>query len=302
LKNKISLLILCVMSAMMAGCMSCTTIRPGYVGVKVDMYGSHRGVQQNTLVTGRVWYNPWTEEVYEFPTFLQYQVWTASANEGKATDESLTFVSSDGIQCNIDVSVGYQFDPDKVPALFVMLHETPEIIGETYIRSKVRDAFARDGAKFPAMSVMGAGIQDIDQAVSNDLNHSLAPIGIHFDYVSIINKPRLPQNIQDAIEAQLETTQRAKAAQNEVAVTKAQAEQAVAKANGQAQAMEAQAQGRAISLLTEKTAEAKANALLAQSITPELLKLRAIDKWSGAVPTYEAGGASPVPFISMDGK
>ena len=38
-------------------------IDAGYEGIKVKLYGSEKGVQDVSLVTGRVWYNPITESI-----------------------------------------------------------------------------------------------------------------------------------------------------------------------------------------------------------------------------------------------
>ena len=49
------------------------------------MYGSDKGVQDVSLVTGRVWYNPFTEEVHEVPTFVQtvdYAAFGVNAKDG----------------------------------------------------------------------------------------------------------------------------------------------------------------------------------------------------------------------------
>lgn len=46
-------------------------IDAGSEGILVNLYGSDKGVDDVSLVTGRVWYNPFTEEVYEYPTFVQ---------------------------------------------------------------------------------------------------------------------------------------------------------------------------------------------------------------------------------------
>ncbi len=42
---------------------SCTRIDAGHEGILVKLYGSEKGIQDVTLVTGRVWYNPLTESV-----------------------------------------------------------------------------------------------------------------------------------------------------------------------------------------------------------------------------------------------
>ncbi|MEQ9484119.1 hypothetical protein [Coleofasciculus sp. F4-SAH-05] len=38
-------------------------IPAGYVGLKVELYGENRGVQNATISTGKVWYNGYTEEI-----------------------------------------------------------------------------------------------------------------------------------------------------------------------------------------------------------------------------------------------
>jgi regulator of protease activity HflC (stomatin/prohibitin superfamily) len=275
-----------------------TYVQPGYVGIKVKLYGTERGVQDLPIVTGRVWYNPWTERIYDFPTFLQYKVWTSNPNEGSRNDESITFVTKDRIQTNVDVSVAYQFMPHKVPELFIKFRSTPDVIADTYIRSRVRDAFVRKGSELNAMDVLGAGISILDADVKTDVDREMASLGINFDYVSVIGKPRLPQQIQDAIEAALTATQQAQTAQNQVAVAQAVARQKVAVAEGNANALRTEAQGRADALLTEKQAEAKANQLIAASMTPELIRYLAIQRWKGEVPMYSSAQA-PIPFMSL---
>jgi regulator of protease activity HflC (stomatin/prohibitin superfamily) len=173
------------------------------------------------------------------------------------------------------------------------------VIADTYIRSRVRDAVVRSGSELDAMDILGAGISTLDSEVKDTVDKEMAPIGIRFDYISVIGKPRIPQQIQDAIEAALEATQRARTAQNQVAVAEAEARQKVAVALGEANALRTSAQGRADALLTEKEAEAKANKLIADSMTPELIRYLAIQRWKGEVPMYSSSQA-PVPFIGVE--
>ena len=60
-------------------------IDAGHEGLLVKMYGSDKGVQDVALVTGRVWYNPLTEQVFEIPTYVQtvnYDAFTVNAKDG----------------------------------------------------------------------------------------------------------------------------------------------------------------------------------------------------------------------------
>ncbi len=52
---------------------SCERIDAGHVGVKVNMYGDGKGVDDITEVTGWAFYNPFTQKIYEFPTFVQHK-------------------------------------------------------------------------------------------------------------------------------------------------------------------------------------------------------------------------------------
>mgnify|MGYP000848794771 FL=1 len=51
----------------------CERIDAGHVGVKVNLYGDGKGVDDMTEVTGWVFYNPITTKIIEFPTFVQYK-------------------------------------------------------------------------------------------------------------------------------------------------------------------------------------------------------------------------------------
>lgn len=50
---------------------SCERIDAGHEGIKVSLYGDDKGVGEAALVTGRVWYNPFTTEIYEYPTYVR---------------------------------------------------------------------------------------------------------------------------------------------------------------------------------------------------------------------------------------
>ena len=65
------LVIVGVVVAIFAMFSSCEVVNAGHVGVKVDMFGSSKGVQNVTACTGWVFYNPITTKIYEFPTYIQ---------------------------------------------------------------------------------------------------------------------------------------------------------------------------------------------------------------------------------------
>ena len=90
---------LVVIATMMAVscCCSCNRIDAGYEGIKVNLYGSNKGVDDVALVTGMVWYNPFTTSVYEYPTFVQtvdYPRFSINAKDGSSFTVDPTICAS----------------------------------------------------------------------------------------------------------------------------------------------------------------------------------------------------------------
>jgi regulator of protease activity HflC (stomatin/prohibitin superfamily) len=132
-----------ILAVVLAGASSCTKVSPGYVGIKVNNWGSQKGVQDYPLKTGMVFYNPLTEDMYDFPTFMVTRTWTQDVHEGNPTDESITFNSIEGTQVNADVAITYFFDARKVPDIFVKFRAKPDVLTDGYIHNRVRDFLNR---------------------------------------------------------------------------------------------------------------------------------------------------------------
>src|SRR5271163_213169 len=150
-----------VLAVVLAGASSCTKVSPGYVGIKVNNWGSQKGVQDYPLKTGMVFYNPLTEDMYDFPTFMVTRTWTQNINEGNPIDESITFNSIEGTQVNADVAITYFFDPHDVPEIFVKFRAKPDILTDGYIHNRVRDFLNREASDMKVVDIFGQGKQKI---------------------------------------------------------------------------------------------------------------------------------------------
>lgn len=264
---------------------SCTVIPPGYVGIKVNQSGGNRGVDQYPVLTGRQFYNPVNERIYEYPVFLQTVVWTKDVTEGSPSDQSITFNSIEGAVVNVDVSLSYAFMTEKVPAIFVEFRRTPEEITNTYMRTQVRDAFSRVASSMPIVDIFGAKKQELLARVKQDLINALEPKGFRVDSISMVGNPRLDPNVATSINNVIQAAQRAQEAQNKVAQVEAEARQKVAEAEGEAK-----------KITTLADAQAQANERLTKSLTPQLVQYEALQKWNGQLP-QTTGGA--IPFIQV---
>jgi len=261
---------------------ACSRIEPGYAGIKVNLYGSEKGVDIEPLSTGRIWYNPITHDIYQFPTFMQSVTWTATKTEGSSNDDSITFNSVEGAVLNTDIAIAYRFRGEKVPELFMEFRQDAKSISWGYMRSQVRDAFGRHAGKMKAVDVFGERKQDLLTAVKDDLNQRLGSKGFDFDMISFVGAIRADDNVLASINAVIQAAQRAIEAENKVRQAQAEAQQAIATA-----------EGRARSVLIEAESQAKANDLVAKSVTQELVQWQALQKWNGILPQV-TGGAIPM--------
>lgn len=253
----------------------CEYIEPGHVGIKVNLYGDQKGVEDFPLQTGRIWYNNWTNVVYEYPTYMQTVSWTDDLNEGSPVKESISFNSKEGAQISGDVALNYSLNPEKVPALFIAFRQSLETITNTYLRNQVRDAFNKSAGTFKAIEIFGEEKQKLLDSVKDQLTLKLEDKGFIIDSVSFIGAPRADTRVMNSIQSVIEATQRAIEAENKVRQSQAEAQQKVAEAEGQAE-----------SILKVAEAQAEANKKIAESLTPEVIRYKMLEQWDGIAPKY----------------
>ncbi|QMU26514.1 SPFH domain-containing protein [Adhaeribacter radiodurans] len=116
---------------------SCTRIDAGHEGILVKQYGSDKGVQDVSLVTGRVFYNPLSENVYEFPIFIQ-----------TADYEAFNVNAKDGSVFTVDPTISFAVTPGKSPHIFSKYRKRIEEITKTTLYNYVKDAFRNQMNKY----------------------------------------------------------------------------------------------------------------------------------------------------------
>ncbi|WP_319495974.1 SPFH domain-containing protein [uncultured Cohaesibacter sp.] len=264
---------------------ACGKVPAGNVGVKVDLYGSDKGVSMEELGPGRYWVGM-NEDLYIFPTFTQNYVWTQDDTEGSPNDESIKFQTIEGMTVGADVGISYSVDPAKVSLIFQKYRKGIDEITGTYLRNMVRDALVSEGSTREIESVYGSGKTALMRAVEDSVRAQVEPIGINIERVYWIGELRLPDTVVTSLNAKIEATQKAQQRANEVQQSIAEAKKKIEEARGEAESIKLRAQ-----------ATAEANAEIAKSLTPELVKFRAIERWDGVLPRMTGDGA--VPFIDV---
>ena len=251
---------------------SCERIDAGHVGVKVDMYGSSKGVNDVTEVTGWVFYNPVTSKIYEFPTFIQHKEYK--------DENSFVVNSKDGSEFSVSPIMNYSVQREKVPAIFAKYRRSLEEIEEGFLKTAVYDAFRLATNKYTADGLIG-NREVFEIEVRKLLEGQLLKEG--FVINQFTSNLVYPESFKKAINAKNNAVQAALMAENKVKQAEAEAKIKVATANGNAEAM-----------LANARAEAESNRLRQSTLTPMLLQQQWIQKWKGNVPTTQLGGNTQV--------
>ena len=279
-----------ILAFLLAGVVSMVeTVPAGYRGVKVNLYGSERGVDYEVLTPGRYIINPVTQKLYLFPVFQQTKEWSKAAdNEGW-----FNYQSVDGTKLSVDASVSYTVNDDKVGLLFERYRKSIEEITDLYIHNMIRDQINNYASDKNTEFLYGLGKNSMKEYITEQLKTKLNPIGIELDYFALTSDVKLPHEIRDAIDAKVRATQDAIKKETEVQAAKAEAEKMVASAEGKARSQKALADANAYTIITEAEAQKKANELLSSSLTKELIDYNMAIKWDGKLPTV-TGDTTPL--------
>lgn len=252
---------------------SCERIDAGHVGVKVNLYGDNKGVDDVVAVTGMVFYNPFTTKVYEFPTFIQHKEYK--------DEDSFVVNSKDGSEFSVSPIMNYSVQREKVPTIFSKYRRPLEDIETGFLKTAVYDAFRLATNKYTADELISnRALFEVE--VRRLLENQLTKEG--FIINQFTSNLVYPDSFKNAINAKNNSVQQALKASNDVKTAEANAKIKVATAEGNAQAM-----------LTIARAEAEANTLKQRTLTPLLIQQQWIEAWKSGgskVPQYISGQSS----------
>lgn len=253
---------------------SCERIDAGHVGVRVNLYGTGKGVGDITECTGWVFYNPISTKIYEFPTYIQHKEYTKTED----VDNSFVVNSKDGSEFHVSPIVNYSVQREKVPFIFAKYRRTLESIEEGFLKTTIYDAFRMTANAYTAEELI-SNRQVFETKVRAKLDADLVKEG--FVISQLTSNLGYPETFKKAIEAKNNAVQAALTAENQVKTAEAQAKIKVATAEGNAQAMLATAKAEAESYKLKQTA-----------ITPMLLQQMWIEKWNGRLPETMLGSGT----------
>ena len=232
------------------------TVSAGHRGVVLRM-----GAVKLTEVKGEGFYTktPWVETVVEMDVRQQKeQVVTEGASKDLQT-------------VHATIALNLALSPDRCAAVY-------QSIGVDYLQKIVaptmQESIKAVLAQYTAEELISKR-EIVRDAIAKHIAEKLTPYGIRTEALNIVNFSFSP-SFNQAIEAKVTAEQHALAAKNLLAQKEYEAQQAVATAKGKAEAMQ-----------IESAALAK---------NPQVLQLRALERWDGVLP--KVSGAA-VPFIDV---
>lgn len=216
-------------------------------------------VQGSPITEGLYFKLPFIESVRKMDVKVQkYEV------DASAASKDLQTVSS-------KVALNFHVAPNSVTTVY-------KNIGLDYqsriIVPAVQESVKSATAKFTAEELITKR-EDVREAIKIILNSKLNDEGIVVDEFNIVDFD-FSKSFNQAIEDKVTAEQNALASKNKLEQIKYEAQQAVESAKGRAEAQKIEGQ--------------------ALQNNPQVLELRAIEKWNGVLPTYMTG---TTPFVNL---
>jgi regulator of protease activity HflC (stomatin/prohibitin superfamily) len=241
-------------------------IDAGNVGLLINQYGTGKG-QGVEIVAGSTWYNPWTEDVIQIPAFVQHKEF-----------EKVTVNDKNGTEWTMTPTLDYRIEKGTISDTYRKYRKPLPELEEGVIKTIVKESCRFVINNYSTDSIMGSR-GDIEKQIKDRIKITLQTEGFNTENFTSGLYP--PKAITESITLKNRAIQDAMRIQNEVKSTEAEAKKKVAQAKGSAE-----------SLLINARAEAEANRLKQQSLTPMLIQQQWIQKWNGNLPETMTGSGS----------
>jgi len=231
---------------------SIVRIPQGTVGVIYSM----NGVKEHTLATGWHLTKP-TDKVVKYPTRTQ-----------TITYKDLSASTRDGKNLVIDIDVNYKVDAKKAVDLFNRFGSADiKDLQEGYLRTRVQDNVRQSMSKYSVIDAFGVKTGEIKKDTLNKLIENLEPQGFVIEDIAI-SSPKADKETQKAIDERVKANQELERKRIDKEIAKEEAERREIEAEG----------------------IKKANNIMNESLSSELLTKELIEKWDGKSPIVFPSG------------
>lgn len=241
---------------------ACSQVDAGHVGIVV-MWGE---IQPTALPEGLYATMPVKTKVINISTRVMKLEADASAS------------SRDLQVVRTNIALNYRLRAAKMVEVFRNIGNL-RTVESTIIQPALQEAVKKATAQYTAEELITKR-QLVKEAIAAAITKTLDKSNVNVTELSITDF-KFDQKYQAAVEAKQVAEQRALTAKNDLDRIKVEADQANAVAEGQARA-----------IVLKAKAEAESQRLLRETITAEIVYLRAIEKWDGRQPTVVGDGGA----------
>ena len=240
---------------------SCDRIDAGHEGIRVNLYGDEKGVGDVALVTGRVFYNPLTTEIHEYPTYVQ-----------TVDYEPFEINAKDGSKFTVDPTININPISGKSPEIFKKYRKPLKDVITHVLKTHIANAYRIKLNAYTTDELVSKR-EEFEKATEDYLREIL--LKENFELGEMTSGLKYPDALVRSIDAKNQAVQEALRIENEVAAIEAEAKKKVAAAEGEAQALK-----------IKGDAEAEYNRKISASLSGLIVQQEMIKKWDGKLPTY----------------
>lgn len=247
--------------------MSSSKVPAGYEAILVNSYGQ-QGVQDMPLVTGRVYYNPFTQDLITYPVFVQT----------KDYDE-FTVNAKDGSVFKVDPTISYKIEAGATPLIYQKYRKEIREITDVVMLQMVKDSFRMVINQYTTDEIISKR-GEIEAGIEKAIRESAGKDKITIERLT--SGLRYPESIEASIASKNQAVQEAQKVENQLRVAEANAkiQTTNAEANAKARIIEAEANAKAIEIQS-KAVQSQGGA--------DYIKLQWIKevgaKWNGQLPS-----------------
>lgn len=264
-KFKFLFLGIIIVIALLVGFNNCYVVQTGEVAI-ISTFGKVDKVEGE----GLHFKIPFIQSKYFMET--REQTYAFTNENGRVLEVSTKDMQSILVEITVQVSVS---DPEKLYKSFKGLQY------ERFIAPRTKEIIQATISKYTIEEFISKRTE-ISRIIFEDLKDDFSIYGLNVSNVSIIN-----HDFSDEYERAVEMK---KVAEQAVETAKAEQEKLTVEAENKVKLAEYR--------LREKELQAKANAVESNSLTPQLLRKLAIEKWDGKLPQVQGNGANT--FVNLE--
>ena len=104
------------------------TIKPGEVGVVIDLLGEHKGIEPKEISVG-IHFIPFWKSVYNFPIYEQNHQWIG--------EEGFNFQTSEGLPVHANIGINFNLEKNRIHNLFCKYRRGMEEITHLFVKNTI---------------------------------------------------------------------------------------------------------------------------------------------------------------------